>query len=217
MNGGQDMGGQSNFGPINPEVNEPWFHAEWERRAFALTLAMGMTGSWNIDISRHARERLPAMQYWSSSYYEVWLAGLLTLLRETQLVSDQEIASGKSISPAKHLSKIATAALIPAILTKGGPSNRPSDQLAKFKIGDAIRTRNINIETHTRLPGYARDKLGHIEALHGTHVFADSSSQRKGDDPQWLYTVRFTAKELWGFDTADRVMLDLWEPYLEPA
>ena len=211
------MGGQSNFGPINPEVNEPWFHSEWERRTFALTLAMGMTGSWNIDISRHARERLSAMQYWSSSYYEIWLAGLVTLLREGELVSDQEMATGKSVSPVKPVRKIATFANIQAILAKGGPSNRPSDQLAKFKTGDAVRTCNINIETHTRLPRYARDKLGHIEALRGTHVFPDSSSQRKGDDPQWLYTVRFTAKELWGFDTTDCVMIDLWEPYLEAA
>jgi hypothetical protein len=77
MNGPQDMGGQAGFGPIAPKPNEPWFHSEWERRAFALALAMGMTGSWNIDISRHARKRLPAMQYWSSSYYEIWIAGLM--------------------------------------------------------------------------------------------------------------------------------------------
>jgi hypothetical protein len=41
MNGPQDMGGQAGFGPIAPEPNEPWFHSEWERRAFALALAIG--------------------------------------------------------------------------------------------------------------------------------------------------------------------------------
>ncbi len=217
MNGPQDMGGQTNFGPIAPEPDEPWFHAPWERRAFALTLAMGMTGSWNIDISRHARERLPALQYWSSSYYEIWIAGLATLMLEAGLVNESELARGHSVAPPKPVKRIASAAMIPAILQKGGPANRPSDLKARFQTGDKIRTLNINTENHTRLPRYARSKAGEIIAVHGTHVLPDTSSQRLGDDPQWLYTVRFTATELWGYDNRDTVMLDLWEPYLEPA
>lgn len=217
MNGPQDMGGQARFGPIAPEPNEPWFHSEWERRAFALTLAMGMTGSWNIDISRHARERLPAMQYWSSSYYEVWIAGLMTLMTDAGLVSHDEIASGHTLTPPKPVTRVATAAMIPAILQKGGPSSRKCGLTASFQIGDKIRTRNITTEGHTRLPRYARGKIGEILRAHGTHVLPDASAHRLGDNPQWLYTVRFTAKELWGHDNKDHVMLDLWEPYLEPA
>lgn len=217
MNGPQDMGGQAGFGPIAPEPNEPWFHSEWERRAFALALAMGMTGSWNIDISRHARERLPAMQYWSSSYYEIWIAGLQTLMLETKLVSQDEIASGHASTPPKPVARVATAAMIPAILQSGGGANRKSDLKAGFRIGEKIRTRNISTEGHTRLPRYARGKAGEIISIHGTHVLPDSSAHRLGDNPQWLYTVRFTAKELWGHDNKDHVMLDLWEPYLEPA
>ncbi len=217
MNGPQDMGGQAGFGPLAPEPNEPSFHSEWERRAFALALAMGMTGSWNIDISRHARERLPAMQYWSSSYYEVWIAGLMKLMTEAGLVSESEIASGHSSAKPKPVTRVATAAMIPAILQKGGSATRTSDLKAKFKIGNKIRTRNINPEGHTRLPRYARGRAGEITAVHGTHVLPDSSAHGLGDNPQWLYTVRFSAKELWGHDNKDYVMLDLWEPYLEPA
>ena len=217
MNGPQDMGGQAGFGPIAPEPNEPRFHSEWERRAFALALAMGMTGSWNIDISRHARERQPAVQYWSSSYYEIWIAGLMTLMTEAGLVSKDEIASGHASAPPKPVARVASAAMIPAIVQKGGPSNRASNLNASFKIGDKIRTRNINAEGHTRLPRYARGRAGEIISIHGTHVLPDSSAHRLGDNPQWLYTVRFTAKELWGHDNKDHVMLDLWEPYLEPA
>ena len=217
MNGPQDMGGQAGFGPIAPEPNEPWFHSEWERRAFALALAMGMTGSWNIDISRHARERLPAMQYWSSSYYEIWIAGLMTLMTEAGLVSKDEIASGHASTPPKPVARVASAAMIPAILQKGGPSSRASNLNASFKIGEKIRIRNISTEGYTRLPRYARGKAGEIISIHGTHVLPDSSAHRLGDNPQWLYTVRFTAKELWGHDNKDHVMLDLWEPYLEPA
>ena len=217
MNGPQDMGGQAGFGPIAPELDEPWFHEPWERRAFALFLAMRMTGSWNIDISRHARERLPAMQYWSSSYYENWIAGLVTVMTDAGLVSPDEISSGRASTPAKPVTRVANAAMIPAILQKGGPTNRTSDLKAGFRIGSKIRTRNINTEGHTRLPRYARGKAGEIIAVHGTHVLPDSSAHRLGDNPQWLYTVRFTAKELWGHNNTDSVMLDLWEPYLESA
>ncbi|MGB8315939.1 MAG: nitrile hydratase subunit beta [Aestuariivirga sp.] len=217
MNGPQDMGGQAGFGPIAPEKDEPWFHAPWERRALALSLAMGMTGSWNIDISRHARERLPAMQYWSSSYYEVWIAGLTTLLKEAGLAGPDEIAAGHCLVPPKTVKRVATASMIPAILQKGGPANRVCGRKASFHPGDKIRTRNMSTEGHTRLPRYARGKSGEIIATHGTHVFPDSSAHGSGDDPQWLYTVRFTARELWGHDNNDHVMLDLWEPYLEAA
>lgn len=217
MNGPHDMGGQAGFGPIAPESDEPSFHEPWERRAFALALAMGMTGSWNIDISRHARERLPAMQYWSSSYYEIWIAGLMTLITEAGLVSHDEIASGHTLTPPKPVTRVATAAMIPAILQNGGGANRKSGLMASFRLGDKIRTRNISTGGHTRLPRYARGKAGEILRVHGTHVLPDSSAHGLGDNPQWLYTVRFTAKELWGHGNKDHVMLDLWEPYLEPA
>jgi nitrile hydratase len=67
MNGVHDMGGAQGFGPVQPEVHEPVFHAAWERRALALTLAMGATGQWNIDMSRSRRESLPPADYLNCS------------------------------------------------------------------------------------------------------------------------------------------------------
>ena len=80
-----------------------------------------------------------------------------------------------------------------------------------------MRTRNTHPHTHTRLPRYARDKVGTVERVHGTHVFPDSNAHFAGEDPQWLYTVRFSARELWGRDDDDSVSIDAFEPYLEPA
>ena len=91
MNGAHDMGGMHGFGAIAPEPDEPVFHEEWERRAFALTLAMGAYGSWNLDMSRHARERMHPVDYLSTSYYEHWLHGLELLLVEKGLLTRQEI------------------------------------------------------------------------------------------------------------------------------
>jgi nitrile hydratase len=76
MNGAQDLGGMMGSGPSLPQRDEPWFHAAWERRAMGVTIAMGATGSWNIDMSRHARESLPPAEYLSSSYYEIWTKGV---------------------------------------------------------------------------------------------------------------------------------------------
>ena len=215
MNGPHDMGGTMGFGPIAAETNEPVFHSEWERRAFAVALDMGMAGSWNIDIARHARERIPALTYWSSSYYEIWLAGLMRLLTERGLTTPAEIEAGRATTEPRPVTRVAHAAMIPAVLAKGGPSSRPSAATARFKPGDKVRARNMNPEGHTRLPRYARGHAGEIVLVHGIHVFPDSSAHGKGDDPNWLYTVRFTARELWGHDTEDKVNIDLWEPYLE--
>ena len=217
MNGPQDMGGFMSFGPINPEKDEPVFHREWERRAFALNLAMGMTGTWNIDQMRHARERLDPLTYWSSSYYEYRHYGLEKQLAEQGLATLEEMKSGHKSVPALPVKRVAKAQMIPAILNSGGPATRPSNLPQGFQIGDKVRARNITPDGHTRLVRYARGHTGEIVMVHGTHVLPDSSAHGKGDDPQWLYTVRFTARELWGHDNNDAVNIDLWEPYLEPA
>ena len=96
MNGPHDLGGQHGLGPINPEseIDEPIFHADWERRAFALTMACGMLGEWNIDEGRYARERQHPVTYLSNTYYENWLAGLETLLIEKNILTPKELASG---------------------------------------------------------------------------------------------------------------------------
>ncbi len=91
MNGVHDMGGMHGMGPIAPEANEPVFHHEWERRAFAITMAAGFLGEWNIDMARYARERMPPAEYLATSYYEHWLWGLERLLVEKGLLTQAEI------------------------------------------------------------------------------------------------------------------------------
>ncbi len=215
MNGPHDMGGFAGFGPVLHEADEPVWHAAWEPRAFALVLAMGMTGQWNIDEARHARERLPAMKYWRSSYYEMRHHALVLQLIELGLVTAMEEEAGRMAVPAKPVKRVAAAEMIPAILDAGGPASRPSNRAQGFGIGETVRTRNINPQGHTRLPRYARGRAGEIVAVHGAHVFPDSNAHGLGEDPQWLYTVRFSARELWGKDTKDAVCIDLWETYLE--
>jgi hypothetical protein len=91
MNGVHDLGGMHGFGPVVPEPDEPVFHTAWERRAFALTLAMGAWGHWTLDAARFARERIPPAAYLATGYYEKWLLGLETLLVEHGLLTPEEI------------------------------------------------------------------------------------------------------------------------------
>jgi nitrile hydratase len=215
MNGPHDMGGMQCYGPVRPEADEPVFHAEWEKRALALTVAMGATGAWNIDRSRHARERIEPARYLASSYYEIWIAGLETLLTEAGLATEAELESGRVAVPGKPLRKVAGAAAMAAVLAKGGPADRAPQGKPKFRAGDSVRTANLNPPGHTRLPRYARDKEGVIETVGGFHVFPDSNAHSKGEAPQWLYTVRFEAGDLFGAGADHQVHLDCWESYLE--
>jgi nitrile hydratase subunit beta len=143
MNGGQDLGGAHGHGPVKPEVNEPVFHDEWEKRAFALTLAMGMPGGWNIDMSRSARENRPPGQYLSMSYYQIWFAALEQMIKERELVSDDEIATGHSLRPPKPVRRVLSPGDVAKTLHRGGPTDRDTNTAAAFKPGERVRAKNI--------------------------------------------------------------------------
>ena len=219
MNGVHDMGGLMNFGPVVEEPDEPVFHAEWERRVFGLTLATRAKGAINVDMGRRARESIVPAAYLSSSYFEIWLGGLERLLVETGLVSADELATGAALAPAIPVKGVLTADMVPAMMRPGRGSERLATSAARFAVGDAVVTKNMNPTGHTRLPRYARGKRGVIDRVNGVHVYADSHAHGGGEDPRWLYTVLFTGTELWGVD-ADPTLtssIDAWESYLDPA
>ncbi|MDH4059508.1 MAG: nitrile hydratase subunit beta [Aquincola sp.] len=216
-----DLGGQRGHGRITPEPEGELFHAPWEPRALALTLAMGATGSWNIDMSRAARETLPG--YARCSYYEIWFEALCRLLAEHRLVWPDEAAAGRALHGSPAVARTLRAADVPAVLAMGSPTARPAATPARFAIGQAVRMHGGDVPHHTRLPRYVRGKRGVVEHVHGTHVFADAHALGRGEDPRWLYTVVFRGSELWpgpadaGEAAALAVSVDAWEPYLEPA
>ncbi|MCK0149491.1 nitrile hydratase subunit beta [Marivita sp. S6314] len=218
MNGPQDVGGRHGFGPVVAEEEHIRFHADWERRALGLTLAAGALGYWNIDASRHARESLPPAVYYGSSYYKIWMTALETLLENAGELTREELATGQALKPGHRADRCLAPQAVPQVLKAGGPSDRPGPA-PLFKVGDRVRTRNHQPAGHTRLPSYARERTGVVTALHGAHVYPDTNAHFKGEQPCPLYTVRFTAQELYG-DDADptlTVSIDAWEPYLDHA
>ncbi len=213
-----DLAGQRGHGRVTPEPEGELFHAPWEARTLALTLATGATGSWNIDISRAARETLP--DYARLSYYEIWFAALQKLLAERGLVLPDEVDAGRALHPTKPVARVLTAADVPAGLARGSPTVRPLTTPARFAVGQTVRMYKGPVPHHTRLPGYVRGKRGVVENVLGGHVFADAHATGRGEQPQWLYTVVFQGNELWPGEaqaTALTVSVDAWEPYMAAA
>ena len=218
MNSVHDMGGMQGLGEIVPEPGEGApFHAEWEGRVHAMSVASPTRA--NIDEGRHARERIPGPQYLAMTYYEKWFRGLSDLLVQKGFATAEELASGKAAPGAARAVPYLKAEMVEPSLTRRGTYLRDYAGMPLFAPGDAVRARNIHPDGHTRLPRYARGRSGVIVASHGAHVFPDSHAHGLGEDPRPLYTVRFTARELWGeaAHPRDTVCLDLWEPYLERA
>jgi nitrile hydratase len=211
------MGGMDGFGKVEAEPNEPTFHEEWEGRVMAMVRAMGANGGVNIDAQRFARESLPPEVYLTSSYYKKWFLGIENQIVERNMVSADEIEAGHSLRQSPPLQRgTFTLDDVQRCEVRGSFGREPQAP-AMFKPGDMVRAKNINPVTHTRLPRYVRGHAGIVERINGCHVFPDTNAHGRGDHPQWLYTVVFDARELWG-DDADptlKVSIDAFEPYLE--
>ncbi|MET0187627.1 MAG: nitrile hydratase subunit beta [Pseudonocardia sediminis] len=219
MNGAHDLGGTMGFGEVVPEVDEPVFHTDWERRAMAVTLAGAMLGRWTLDESRHVRENRPPATYLTSAYYRIWLDALESLLVAHGLVGADELADGRAHRPGDDGVTAVSPGTVTRVLARGAPTERPADGTPAFAVGQAVRARNIHPGGHTRLPRYVRGHRGTVELVHGAHVLPDTNAHGHGENPEWLYTVRFAGTELWGeaADASVEVSVDAWESYLEPA
>lgn len=219
MNGGQDLGGMHGFGPVGPEAEEPRFHAPWEKRVFGLAMAMGLSGTWNLDASRSAREALPPGEYLTSSYYAIWLKALERQVQAHGLATAEELSTGAVSVPAVPVKRVLARDEVGPLFARGFPSARLVSDPARFAVGHHVRARTLHPAGHTRLPRYVRGHIGTIEAVHGGFVFPDTNALLAGEAPQWLYTVRFSGRDLWGeqAEAGHAVSVNAFESYLEPV
>ena len=224
MDGIHDLGGRQGFGPVLREHNEPPFHAPWEAGVYAMAV-FGRHGALaNVDRFRHAIERIDPAAYLSHTYYGRWLGGLETLFEEAGLLDGalidrrmRELGGVAADEPIVRAARPDSANAIGA-----GASDAPDGagrQVAakpRFRVGEPVLTDAHGHSGHTRLPAYARGKLGEIQALHGGWVFPDTNAHGAGEHPCHLYTVKFSGAELWGEggDAGTEVCIDLFEPYL---
>jgi nitrile hydratase len=170
----------------------------------------GMHGLGQLE--REAREPV-------FSYYEHWCYAYTVMMIETGMATPDELRTGRPAKGPERRDDAATADSVGPALSRGHDARREIADPPRFAVGQQVRTRNIHPAGHTRLPRYARGKLGAVHAHHGAHVLPDTNAHGKGECPEHVYSVAIAARELWGPQAApkDKVYLDLWESYLEPA
>ena len=214
-----DMGGRLDPRRIDITSSNIKFKAEWEKDVFAITLALGFSGLWNLDRSRYARESLEPQDYLQFGYFEKWLAGLINLLGENGIIQDGKESEGNF---KKSSFRVLEAKNVKKLLHIGGPTKRDSTTAKKFNLGETVSVRTNNSDTkvekgHTRLPEYVKGRSGKVIAYHGSHVLPDANAHFLGESPEALYSVEFKSQDLWDKceHVEDTVVVDLWESYLE--
>ena len=135
------------------------------------------------------------------------------------VVTREELESGHAAAGLPKETPRVMAAAVPEMVARRSSARRDAAVAPTFAVGQRVRARNINPIGHTRLPRYARGKLGVVVRDHGVFVFPDTNAEFSGEKPQHVYSVRFAARELWGEQASprDSVHLDMWDDYLDQA
>jgi nitrile hydratase len=213
MNGIHDMGGLHGFGAVAVEPDEPVFHHRWEARVFGIARSFRGNG----DAARHSLERLDPIAYLQHGYYGRWFAAMERRLAALGVVTAPEIEARmrkrRSSKPRRRRGE--------PVRWRPTPTSyaREIDAAPAFAPGQRVRAKNHQPPGHTRLPAYVRTRAGIIVLRHAAMVFPDDNAHDRGENPQYLYTVRFDGRELWGDSTEPGICVhvDLFESYLEPA
>jgi nitrile hydratase beta subunit len=220
MNGIHDMGGMHGMGPIEVREDERPFHAEWEGRAWGLIRAAGPFGPTRRRNFRYELETLPPAQYLQMQYYERFIKVLVDRLLAARLLTQAELDSGRADPASPRFTPRVTPASVAEQQTRRRSLRRDDVRIQpRFTVGQPVRARNLNPIGHTRLPRYIRGHRGTIVADHGVFDVQDTDAEgyTLPNRPQHVYTVGFSARELWGATAhaRDLIHAELWEEYLE--
>jgi nitrile hydratase beta subunit len=210
-----DMGGMHGFGPIVPDGET--FHEPWERRLFGLTRVCRAAGITSGHF-REAIEAMPPDLYLAASYYERWMYGLERRLERAGTVTPEDLQAALArteAGPAPERSDAEFAARCVAAQGRGGPM--PTAAAPRFRPGQRVRVRRMRPDGHTRCPRYVRGAAGVIERVHGDDLLADADARGRDEPVEAVYAVRFRSDDLFGpgEEPPFRVLVDLWESYLE--
>ena len=206
-----DLGGLEGFGPV--ERDEPSWHDAWERRTLGMTMTANFVG--NIDDFRHSVERLHPSIYLTAGYFGRWLAALEVRCVERGLITSDDVDARSTAGRAARPTAAPSIGL-PTSAPTSSSLVRELDLPPRFAVGDEVTVADVHPAGHTRLPRYIRGHSGTVEVVHPAFVFPDSNAHGHGEQPQYVYAVRFSATQLWG--SGDHtVRVDVFETHLEPA
>jgi len=218
MDGIHDLGGKEGYGPVDVNESEVPFHEPWEGRMWGIS-RLARAPDWTIDWWRHVRELIDPVDYLQRPYFDSWAQTNLAAFVNSGIITLKEAVAGKADSvPEKNAKHLNFEDALREVREQVVRFDREIDTPAAFHIGDKVKMSLTAQQHHTRLPQYVRGMKGKVYAYHGAHIFPDLSA-RGEEIPQHLYSIEFTARDLWPevTNTRDKVYLDLWESYFETA
>jgi nitrile hydratase beta subunit len=225
MNGVFDLAGTDGVGPVIVPDEEPIFRAEWEKAVFPMFAMCFRAGFFGVDQFRHGIEQIEPAVYLKSPYYEHWVHTVehfgekLGKLDMEELDRRTKYYLEKPEAPLpEHTDDPELLAFVEAVIPAGAPAKRPSDKVARFKVGDIVRVDRSAPKGHTRRARYIRGAVGEVVLHHGPMIYPDTAGNGLGENPEHVYTLRITNEELWGAEHAEpngSVYVDVWDPYIE--
>jgi len=216
-----DMGGMQGMGKVElTPPDDPPFHEEWERRAFAMALLAMRTAGTNLDTFRYALECQHPLDYLLDGYYGRWLKCAENMLEESAIIAPGAVEArarklageeGVEEPPAPEPRK-------PDYKPTAAGSIRQIDTPPKYAVGDRVRAKLMHPPRHTRLARYVRGRTGVVTMIQPAQVLPDTNAHFVAENAQHVYNVSFDSHELWGPDAESfELRFDLYEDYMEPA
>lgn len=214
------MGGTEGWGPTHPPtVDEPVFPEPWHGRAFALALLAARLAGWNLDAFRHALERLSRTAYLDDGYFGRWLNAAELILTESSILAPAAIDVRARNLLGEHIIEPPIPVPVrPDYMPTAAGSLRTVDSAPAYAVGEHVRVKAESSPGHTRLPRYVRGHTGVVSLVQPASVLPDTNAEFLGENPQYVYTVAFDSRELWGSEAEPFTLtIEMFESYLGKA
>jgi nitrile hydratase len=217
VDGIHDLGGRHGFGRVGPLTSGLPFDEPWEGTAFVIGALAARIAGGNLHAFRHAIERVPPQEY-LVGYWNRWTIGAQIMMEDSGIITDEQVRARAARLRGEDVPEPRAPEPDKPQMPSGGAGNlRTVEGPPAFAVGDRVRAADVHPAGHTRLPRYVRGRTGTVTALRPGHVLPDAAAHFTGENPQHVYAVEFSSRDLWGPDAEPfRLTIDLFEPYLEP-
>lgn len=133
------------------------------------------------------------------------------------LITRAELESGRPAEGTGPAAPLLTADMVASWFSSDdNPWKCDVEVRPRFQVGQLVYAIHMNPDFQRRCSRYARGKYGVIERDHGAFAFPHRDVQHPDDESQHLYSVRFTACQLWGHaHPKDTIVVNMWGDELQ--